>query len=409
MTMQKIFSYILFGVLVLFPLVGIQAQTGTSSPYSRYAYGDLNDNVPNTYRAMGGVGIGMRSNKVICSTQPASYTACDSLTFMFDLAASVMWSNYGDALGTRNKANGSLEYLTLQFPLWRRYIAFSAGILPYSSVGYDLTLSDSINSDYHYTKTYTGTGGISEVYGGLSFNICDWFALGANIYYMFGSTSNTRTLTFTESGLTGTSQASTLKVSSARFRYGAQFFHTFGDHSFAVGGIFENRTKLHSTYSLIESNTSDTVANHTGKDFEAPMVYGAGASYCWANRLTLAFDYQHQSTGNILYQGVRGTLRDRNRYSAGIEYRHNPQGRKYVDRMSWRCGVNIADSYSLSTGAKDITASIGIGFPLRTSATVFNATLEYGHRGDKGALEENSLRLTFNASISEDWFFKRKL
>ena len=92
----------------------------------------------------------MRNNKVICSAQPASFTACDSLTFMFDLAASVMWSRYQDVSGMRNKANGNLEYLALQFPLWKRYIAFSAGVLPYSAVGYDITLADSIGSGYHY-------------------------------------------------------------------------------------------------------------------------------------------------------------------------------------------------------------------------------------------------------------------
>ncbi len=407
MNMQVQLKHILVCCVALLSAPLLWAQTGTSSPYSRDAYGDLNDNVPNTYRAMGGVGIGMRSNKVICSAQPASYTGCDSLTFMFDLAASVMWSNYGDATGTRNKANGSLEYLTLQFPLWKRYIAFSAGVLPYSSVGYDMTLSDSIGSGYHYSKTYTGTGGISEVYGGLSFNICNWFALGANVYYMFGSSKNTRTLSFTESGLSSTSEESTLKVSSVRFRYGAQLFHTFDDHSFVVGGVFENKTKLRGDYTVIETNLSDTMPN-ASQDFQLPLMYGVGASYSWANRLTLAFDFMHQSTHSILYQGVTGTLNDRNRYSAGIEYRHNPQGRKYVDRMLWRCGVSVADSYSIN--AQDITASIGVGFPLRTSATIFNATLEYQHRGKKNVyMEENSLRLTFNASISEDWFFKRKL
>ena len=75
------------------------AQNGSSSPYSRFGYGDLNDNVPNTYRAMGGVGLGMRSNKVINPSQPASFTAGDSLTFMFDLGASVMWSAYSDVSG----------------------------------------------------------------------------------------------------------------------------------------------------------------------------------------------------------------------------------------------------------------------------------------------------------------------
>lgn len=410
--MQKRFRYrlLLIGMLVL-PFGGqaVLAQNGSSSPYSRFGYGDLNDNVPNTYRAMGGVGLGMRSNKVINPAQPASFTAGDSLTFMFDLAASAMWSVYSDNAGLRNKANGNLEYLSLQFPLYKRYIAFSAGVLPYSSVGYDLAVADSIRSDYHYVRSYVGQGGISQVYGGLSFNICDWVAIGANVYYMFGTTTNSRTLTFTETGLRNISQESSLRVSSVRFRYGAQLFHTFGDHTVVIGGIFENKQKMNTvTYTTIETTTADTVSVLDG-GFELPMVYGGGISYGWADRLTVAFDYQYQCMAGALFAGQTNTLRDRSRYSAGVEYRHNPNGRRYYERMLWRCGINVADSYSLENTAKDITASIGFGFPLRTAATVFNATLEYTHRGNSATLQENSLRLTINAAISENWFFKRKL
>ena len=76
--------------------LGAWAQNATSSPSSRFGYGELNSNLPNAYRAMGGVGVGMRSNKVINPAQPASYTACDSLTFMFDIAGSFLYTNYGD-------------------------------------------------------------------------------------------------------------------------------------------------------------------------------------------------------------------------------------------------------------------------------------------------------------------------
>jgi hypothetical protein len=162
------------------------AQNATSSPSSRFGYGELNSNLPGAYRAMGGVGIGMRSNKAINPAQPASYTACDSMTFMFDIAGSFLYTNYGDADGVTNKVNGNLEYMTLQFPLWKRYVAMSVGVNPYSAVGYDFAISDSINSDYYYTKGYKGEGGFTQVYGGLSANICDWVALGVNAYYMFG-------------------------------------------------------------------------------------------------------------------------------------------------------------------------------------------------------------------------------
>lgn len=382
----------------------------TSSPYSRYAYGDLNENVPTGYRAMGGVGFGMRNNKAINPAQPASYTAMDSLTFMFDIAASVSWSNYHDAGGRKNKANGNLEYVTLQFPLWKRWIAMSVGLLPYSSVGYSIVLSDSIPG-YHYKMDYEGDGNISQVYGGLSFNICNWLALGANVYYMWGDLTRARALVFNESGLQSTIQDEILSVSNVRFRAGAQFFHTFGKHTFNIGAIYENKMKLNSALYIVETQTSDSIPMF--KDgWQLPMVWGVGGSYTWDNRLTVAFDYERQYMASALYNGAPGSesgLQDRNRFAGGVEYRHNPMGRKYEERMIWRAGISVQDEYLASIGAKRITATIGFGFPLYTIGTVINTTFEYTHRGSKAGLEDNGLRFTVGASIAESWFFKRKL
>lgn len=352
----------------------------------------------------------MRSNKAINPSQPASYTACDTLTFMFDIAASANWSRYTDAGGHKNKANGNLEYVTMQFPLFKRWIAMSLGLLPYSSVGYDIALSDSL-SGYHYTKSYVGDGNISQVYGGLSFNICNWVALGANVYYMWGDLDRMRALTFTESGLNTTLQNEMLSVNNVRMRFGAQFFHTWGDHTINLGAIYENKMKLHSDYIIIETQSADSI--YIYKDgWELPMVWGVGASYTWAKRLTVGFDFERQYMSSALYNGAAGFysgLQDRNRYAAGFEYRHNPQGRKYYERVIWRAGISVQDEYLASIGAKRVTASVGIGFPLYTIGTVINTTLEYTHRGSSPGLEDNALRLTIGASIAESWFFKRKL
>jgi opacity protein-like surface antigen len=394
----------------VFHLSPLMAQNMTSSPFSRYAYGDMNENVPTGYRAMGGVGFGMRANKAINPSQPASYTACDSLTFMFDVAASASWSRYNDAGGMKNKANGNLEYVTMQFPLWKRWIALSLGLLPYSSVGYNITLRDSIPG-YHFTKDYTGDGNISQVYGGLSFNICNWLALGANVYYMWGDLDRMRTLSFDEAGLNATIQDEILSVSNVRLRYGAQLFHTWDKHTVNLGAIFENKMKLNSELIIIETQTDDSIPIY--KDgWQLPMVWGVGASYNWSNRLTVAFDYERQCMRDALYNGAPGYesgLQDRNRFAAGVEYRHNPNGRKYVEHMIWRAGMNVQDEYLVSIGAKRISASIGIGFPLWSIGTVINTTIEYTHRGSPAGLEDNSLRFTIGASIAESWFFKRKL
>ena len=386
------------------------AQNMTSSPYSRYAYGDLNENVPTGYRAMGGVGFGMRNNRAINPSQPASYTSCDTMTFMMDIAASANWSHYTDTRGVRNKANGNLEYLTLQFPLFKRWIAMSVGLLPYSSVGYDISLKGIVDK-YDYTTSYTGTGNISQVYGGLSFNVLNWFAFGANVYYMWGDLDRMRAVTFTQTGLNPTIYDEELRVSSVRLRYGAQFFHTWGDHTVNVGAIFESKMKLHSELWVIETQSEDSIPIYKN-GWQTPMVYGVGLSYNWAKRLTVAFDFERQCMADALYNGAPGwvsDLQNKNRYAIGLEYRHNPMGRNYAERMFWRAGVNIQDEYLTLIGNKRISASIGIGFPLPNIGTVINTTIEYSHRGDATALEDHSLRFTLGASIAETWFFKRKL
>lgn len=400
----------IFIVLALFVSAGIWAQNATSSPSSRFGYGELNDNLPGAYRAMGGVGIGLRSNKAINPAQPASYTACDSMTFMFDIGGSFLYTNYGDAHGQRNRVNGNLEYITLQFPLWRKYIAMSLGVTPYSAVGYSFALSDSVNANYHHTKTYSGEGGLSQVYGGLSFNICDWVALGVNAYYMFGEINQNRSLTFADASVSSVSQTDYLRVNSLRLRYGAQLFHTFGMHTLTLGGMFENKQRFsRCEYQQVETNTNDTVST-MNSGFEMPMVYGAGISYGYANRITVAVDYQCQDWSNVLYFNQADALRSRHRWALGAEYRHDPTSRKYVDQIYWRLGASYATSYTSQYNQPQLAVTMGFGFPLRTIGTVINTTFEYGRRGiTAGQLNENYVRFVINAAIAEHWFFKRKL
>ena len=390
-------------------VVGVGAQNATSSPSSRFGYGELNDNLPGAYRAMGGVGTGMRSNKAINPAQPASYTACDSLTFMFDIAGSFLYTNYGDINGQCNKVNGNLEYITMQFPLWRRYVAMSVGVNPYSAVGYNFALSSSIDSAYHHTKNYSGEGGFTQVYGGLSVNICDWVALGANVYYMFGETTQKRALNFDDANIKSVEQGDYLRVNSLRLRYGIQVFHTFGKHTINLGAVYENKQAFsRMSYEQIENTTNDTVATMSS-GFEMPMMYAVGLSYDYANRVLIGLDYQCQDWANAQYFGVNDGLKSRHRWALGLEYRNDPQSRKYIDRMLWRAGINYATSYTKSYNQPELGVTIGVGFPLRTVGTVINTTLEYGRRGGSNVLTENYLRFVVSASICEHWFFKRKL
>ena len=405
---MKLKKYILI-LVASFTALGTWAQNATSSPTSRFGYGELNNNLPGAYRAMGGLGVGMRSNKVINPSQPASYTACDSMTFMFDVAGSFLYTNYGDSYGQTNKVNGNLEYITMQFPIWRQHIAMSLGVNPYSAVGYDFALTDSINSDYYYTQSYRGIGGFTQVYGGVSFNICNWVALGMNAYYMFGNIEQSRSLNFTNASMDSVRMTETLTANSLRLRYGVQIFHTFGKHSITLGGVFENKQPFsRMNYQQIETTTLDTITL-IENGFEMPMMYGAGLSYAYNNRVLVGVDYMCHDWASANYFGQTNTLRKRHRWALGAEYRNDPTSRKYVDQLYWRVGLNYTTAYTNQYKEAEIGVGVGVGFPLRTSGTVINTTLEYGKRGSKDVLKENYLRLVINASISEHWFFKRKL
>lgn len=403
--MKKIVTLVAVSLIVM----GAWAQNATSSPTSRFGYGELNNNLPGAYRGMGGVGIGMRSNKVINPAQPASYTSCDSMTFMFDIAGSLLYTNYGDSYGQSNKVNGNLEYMTMQFPIWRQHIAMSLGVTPYSAVGYNFALTDSINQDYYYSQKYRGTGGFTQVYGGLSANICDWVALGVNVYYMFGNIEQSRGLSFTDATMDSVQMVERLSANSLRLRYGMQVFHTFGKHTVNMGAVYENKQPFsRMNYEQIEMTTADTISNiSTG--FDMPMMYGVGLSYSYANRWLIGADYMCHDWANANYFGQTQSLKKRHRMALGAEYRNDPTSRKYVDQIYWRLGVNYTTAYTNRYNEAEWGVSMGVGFPLRTAGTVINTTLEYGKRGTRNVLSENYLRLVVNASISEHWFFKRKL
>jgi hypothetical protein len=117
-----------------------------------------------------------------------------------------------------------------------------------------------------------------------------------------------------------------------------------------------------------------------------------------------------QDWSNALYFGEKGSLHKSHRVALGAEYRNDPMSRKYVDAIYWRLGAHYTTAYTDRYDQAEIGVSMGIGFPLKTVGTVINTTVEYGRRGlTAGVLNENYLRLVINASISEHWFFKRKL
>lgn len=406
--------------------MALMAQNNTNSPYTRYGLGELREPSFGRSQAMGGIGIGLRDRATINPANPASYSAIDSLTFLFDFGMSGLMSHFDDATGGHNTHNGNLEYVAMQMPL-AKTVGLSLGLMPYTVVGYNYSLSNStkfqgLTDTIDYTQKYIGSGGITELYTGLSFKLFNHLALGANAIYLFGTNTYTRSLSIEDISNTAltthpTSEYIKINVSSFDVRLGAQAFGNISKKGvLTVGAMFEPKMDLNGSYDMLITGLDSTKNMPSSHYFETPMQFGFGATYTYDNRLTVGVDYLYQKWSDVKYFGETGVLKDRTKIAFGGEYINNPFGNAYWKRMSFRFGANYSNSYITVNGysPNQMAVTCGLGFPVRSAPnkiSMINTTFEYGVKGEASAtsIRENYFKFTLDITLDELWFFKRKL
>jgi hypothetical protein len=164
------------------------AQSNINTPYSRYGFGQLTDQSFGNSKAMGGIAYGLRNGLQINAANPASYSAVDSLTFLFDAGLSLQNTNFNENGVKTNAKNSTLDYIAMQFRLFEG-LGMSAGFLPYSTVGYNMSKSKQIGTDPYGNsiqalESYYGDGGLQQVFVGLGYNVFKNLSLGVNFSYL---------------------------------------------------------------------------------------------------------------------------------------------------------------------------------------------------------------------------------
>jgi hypothetical protein len=389
------------------------AQNSTNSPYTRYGYGALADQSFGAGRSMGGIGYGLRSPRQINPMNPASYSSMDSLTLLFDVGAMFQLSWYDDGQNKQRDMNGNFDYVALQFPLTRR-VAMSVGVLPYSHVGYSF---GSYAEDGPGSLTeYSGTGGLNEVYAGLSIDL--WkkrLALGANVGYMFGKVDHRRRITTTNIMYT----MNKVNVHDMKFDVGLQYTHPLTKtERMTFGAVYSPGKNLSATaYKMISFDQyfttlaeADTFRN---AGFDIPDSYGFGVTYTKDYKMTLAADVSYQSWSKAQFFGSSDDFKDRVKIALGGEYIPNNFTRIYLNRVRYRAGLHYSNSYLNIKGAgyNEYGACLGMGFPMLDNRSFINASFDYVKvvPGSKTLIGEQYFRFTLSYTFNELWFFKRKM
>lgn len=410
--------YLLILSLILAPLVMQAENLIIESPYSRYGYGDIQSQSVGLARAMGGIGYGVRDRRVINPMNPASYSSIDSLTFMMNLAGSGTVNGISDGTNVSRKARGMVDYVNFQFPIYKS-LALSLGLSPFSCVGYsysssyqipDVSLPDTVTT---VNQSYSGTGGFTQVYLGLAYDIMDRVSIGVNGKYMFGEISYRRDVSFPDKALyTNTSQSATFIASTFLCDVGVQYHQPIKKDLLVVGATYSIKLPMAISSQMV-TTTNKTVTDNLKYDFDFPMTIGVGASYKMRDVLLIGADFEWRDWSHARYLSVTDTLKTTFKVAFGAEYVYKPGSKKYADNLRYRLGARVGNSYTVINNSRYLEFAIttGLGFPLFNNLTTINVFFEYGHRGDvKGVgIVEDYFKFGLDLSLNERWFVKRKL
>lgn len=393
--------------------MSLSAQEGMS-PYSRFGYGLLNDNATSSQRQMGSVGYAMNSGRQINVMNPASYSAVDSLTFLFDMGLDFTALRSCEADLSNNRYGGGLEYITMQFPI-TRYMGASLGLIPYSSVGY--AFGSEIDNG---AVSRHGTGGINQAYIGLSGRLFKGFSVGANFSYLFGNTIND--VLIQPTGYTALFEQE-IDVRDWHLQTGIQYsFDINRNNKLTLGVIFSPGQNLHGHARVIKYDTnSDEVPDTVSSTklhhyFSLPDTWGGGINWTWGNRLSIEADFTWQpwskaKFGNMEYFATT-TFTDRWRIGLGAEYVPAPRG-SFLQRVAYRAGGFYNNDYMKvgDNSVREYSLSLGFGLPTPAAKTIVNIGFEYRHRqaSPNPLLKENYFTVTLGVNFNELWFFQNKI
>lgn len=406
--------------------MAVFSQIRIVSPYSRFGIGDMADNNNAWNMSMGQLGIGLRNSHHVNYTNPASYSAFDSLSFVFEGGINgefvTLKSDYQNV--SRNYA--SLGYLLFGMPV-NKWWKTSLGLVPFSDVGYNVANYEEYVNSGTVVRLYSGSGGISRLFWGNSFRLFKNFSIGANISYLFGSMDREAMVLFPDSIYAmNFKEVYYVTMNDLHFNFGAQYTAKIkNDLSLTLGAVFSPslsmaaKTDIFASTFLVNSSgveaPRDTLVNTQGYKgrIVIPMMLGGGFSFERTDKWVIGADYKWQNWEKFRAFDLSDSLKNSWQLNIGGEITPNIDNyNNYLARVHYRLGFTYGKTY-LHLRDQDLNEyaiTFGFGLPLRGMKTMLNLGAQYGVRGktSQNLIRESYFKIVVGFSIYERWFVKRK-
>ena len=400
-------------------VTGVWAQGGTKSPYSQFGVGVLGDASQSMSRGMNGVGYALHQGDMINTLNPASYAGVDSTTMLFDMGLTGQTTHFEEGSVKRNASLANFEYLVSSFRLWKN-TGVAVGVLPFSSVGYDYSVT---SKDKSLVETYTGSGGMHEVFLGLGWRVLKPLSVGVNAGYLWGDIDRSVIPGASAASNSLTKKYST-SISSYKLDFGVQWEQKIGRRDrLTVGAVvglghnLKNEAQMTVLTTNSQSSTSNDSTFSVADAMSLPMSYGLGVAYQYAGKLTLAADFSLEKWGsekmpiyaNGRYDLQGGMLTDRKKVNIGLDWLPNPMGRRYAELVHYRFGLGYATPYykiNGSDGPRELSASLGFALPLIYNRSVLSISAQWVNSKAQGFINDNTFRINLGITFNERWFMK---
>lgn len=454
-------------VIAIFALVipiTVEAQTSSInaySPYSMYGPGELITPGTVQMRAMGGIGIGLRSTGQVNTQNPAAASVAPRKSFLFDFSfdATHYRNNQAkfDSTGVEShKAKTAyntinLHNISLAFPLAKNFGA-TLSVAPYSSVGYKMVMTDQNDNNWadigRVVYGYLGEGDITEVKLALGWAPWRNFSIGVAAKYFWGNIDREYSTTI-PNVITGTGNFAATKgvdryrVNNFKLQAGIQWNIILNEKRiFTLGATYDlggrlNPKKQNYVYT---DNTINNIHSAPITDFtqtlELRVPHEVGVGLYYQDRVVAwGVDYKYAAWGsdNKSFE-ENSNMKDiavayTNTHTLKLGFEITPKRtdvRNYLNRMSYRVGARLGNNYQTFAGERinQLAITAGIGFPVKIwGSSSINVGFEYGRMSSPATPKLNGMKVglvtqnyykisvgfsLFSLDTSDYWFVRQK-
>ena len=423
--MKVIKNYFLILLFVLSTSF-VVSQTNTGSPYSLNELGEINFLGNVSSLSMGGIDSAIDSIEFNINN-PSSLAKLKTTNYLigtFYKSTGISNVNSTDNINTAN-----INYIAVGIPTKR--FGFGFGVLPYSSVGFNLQSTEEYNTANSITSRLFGAeGNINRAFVSIGLPILKYLSLGASANYNFGK-FNYEKFNLIENVNYGIFSNSSSEISGFTYNFSSNLsiplkndftlnlvysFYPEGDlDSYNIESLYTSNTSsitLESLGDFVDVDLNSRGLENTKLPVPKKSIYSLGLEK--KNSWFIGFQYESKLSSNfenVFLDTQNVSYRDSNSLSIGGYIIPDSSSLiSYWKRVKYRIGIKNEKKSIIVNNLpiNHFSLNLGLGLPI-AGLSKANLGLEIGKVGDNDSLvKENYFALRLGLSLNDVWFIKRK-